>query len=134
MYWFVRYLQHSVGNPPTLKDSQAKKFYSLTAGFLRGKQSRIPVRNVSVVGKKVGVTCQKQTTSIDGEERVLAGKPRQKYKLFYSLMSMFSVSLKQKLRVQRERERRREGERKSCLLYTSPSPRDRGISRMPSSA
>ena len=24
--------------------------------------------------------------------------------------------------------------RKSCLLYTSPSPRDSGISRMPSSA
>ena len=32
--------------------------------------------------------------------------------------------------IQRERER----ERESCLLYTSPSPRDRQKSRMPSSA
>ena len=38
----------------------------------------------------------------------------------------------------REREREREGEgereRESCLLYTSPSPRDISLSRMPSSA
>ena len=33
-----------------------------------------------------------------------------------------------------ERERERERERESCLLNTSPSPRDRTTSRMPSSA
>ena len=32
------------------------------------------------------------------------------------------------------REREEEGERESCLLYTSPSPRDMYKSRMPSSA
>ena len=35
---------------------------------------------------------------------------------------------------ERETDRQREAERETCLLYTSPSPRDRGISRMPSSA
>ena len=36
----------------------------------------------------------------------------------------------------REREERaqREADYKRCLLYTSPSPRDRSVSRMPSSA
>ena len=34
----------------------------------------------------------------------------------------------------RERESKRERERESCLLYTSPSPRDGLLSRMPSSA
>ena len=34
----------------------------------------------------------------------------------------------------REGEMEEEGEEKGCLLYTSPSPRDRQKSRMPSSA
>ena len=39
-----------------------------------------------------------------------------------------------KAKAQAEGEREREGEGKGCLLYRSPSPRDRQKSRMPSSA
>ena len=36
--------------------------------------------------------------------------------------------------IQAELDRRKPGQSKICLLYTSPSPRDRQKSRMPSSA
>ena len=48
---------------------------------------------------------------------------------------MKSVALEREKIRQRERERLARGEKeKVCLLYTSPSPRDGLLSRMPSSA
>ena len=35
---------------------------------------------------------------------------------------------------QQQQQQQQEEEEKDCLLYTSPSPRDRSVSRMPSSA
>ena len=52
---------------------------------------------------------------------------------------MMSLSLLEELRVEQDKEEKLilqkiKQEKKICLLYTSPSPRDATLSRMPSSA
>ena len=96
------------------------------------------VLDVELLGSKVGDKVKLETLAIVDGDKSEFGTPLLKQQTEVEIVDanyqgtkVVSIRFKAKKRVDVKRGHR---QRYTCLLYTSPSPRDRTRSRMPSSA